>query len=647
MNQQQPPEPDHYSILGVDPKATQTEIKKAYHKSALNNHPDKTGAASGEAFVKIKAAYDILSNENSRILYDAKRRNQQQTPASWTYRDPNAKPYGGAFNHNRPTPEQSYPFANFAKTYEEAMRAAEEEQQARAAEARKRKEEKLRKDNEERRAKHEAQEKARRELEEQRRKVKEMQAELNSQAAASRARAAQRAAAQESLAAEEQRQRQQAREEEAKKGPQPAKWATDWASDWASKVVEESRLRQEGQAKEPKRSGSWHWDSARVAEEKAANEEILRRMKGEGVGAATIDEKLRKPQEETAARVSEDFKPRQETESKKEPEPTRSWNWNTAGAADQSASTEEILRKWREEIAAANEERERKIKQQTADANSCKAAEQARASQEQAAGERLAKEYQNTARPPPTEPKVDRKRTRSGGPAEHTGSTPEEQPSRKRSTAPPFDDKRARFEKERQEKEGRGQSRQEKERMGVQQPGTQKPCAECVHNRATIGSLKNIIERQKIELQEMKTKYDALLRAKQPPMPGSFPETPQQYDPEVDDEKSTDSSRSDIDSEILEKAKPSGASTSTSSNESPSEQPKPFGIFTSGNESPFARAAKEHATNGGVPLFAKLNKADVPQFRGHSRNGGVDLLYCGRCGKNVDHRFTGCDEEEL
>lgn len=53
MNQQQLPEPDHYGILGVDPKASQAEIKKAYHKAALANHPDKTGGASGELFVKV------------------------------------------------------------------------------------------------------------------------------------------------------------------------------------------------------------------------------------------------------------------------------------------------------------------------------------------------------------------------------------------------------------------------------------------------------------------------------------------------------------------------------------------------------------------------------------------------------------------
>ncbi|CZR65529.1 uncharacterized protein PAC_15429 [Phialocephala subalpina] len=711
MNRQQGPEQDHYSILGIDPKATKADIKKAYHKSALANHPDKTGCASGERFVKAKAAYDVLSNENSRIIYDAKRRNQKQP---WTYRDPNANAYSESYNANRPAPDPNQPFANLAKTYEEAMREAEAAQQARMARQRRQKEEKLRKEHEERRAKFEAAEKTRREVEAQCRKVREMEAQIRSEEAARRARQAQDAAARERLAADEQRQRQKAEEEEAKKGPQPVKWATDWAS-MNAKTWQELRERVDADIKkESKRSGSWEWGDARAAEERAANEEILRRMNGEG--SAMDEEKLRKLREEAAARASAESGQRQEQQAKKQPDPTTSWKTT-------AEQTEEMLRKWREETAAQDEERKRNSKQQTADTNSRTAAEKARARQEQATRERLAKECQNTARPPPTEPKVDRMRTRSGGPPEYSGSTPE--PSRKRSAAPPFDDQRARFEKERQEKEGR-----EQERMGAQQPGTQNSCEECVHNVATIGSLKNIIERQEIELQEMKTKYDALLRSKQPPMPGTFPESPQQYDQEADDGKSTGSSWSDIESEILEKAKPSNASTSTSSNEgsspyanfsgsfdftssnanpsapqpsaasisassndgsstqprpfgfgsrggneSPLPSRKPFGTFTNGvldesssqpfagvkgfsnfafgseTESPFARTTEElvqkEKRTGGVFTKVPLKDGGVPLFREHRRNGGVDLNYCGRCGKNVDHRFTGCDEEEL
>lgn len=66
---------DLYDILKVDKNASKTEIKKAYHKAALANHPDKVPEDKREeAEIRFKAAsqaYEILQDEQKRSMYDA------------------------------------------------------------------------------------------------------------------------------------------------------------------------------------------------------------------------------------------------------------------------------------------------------------------------------------------------------------------------------------------------------------------------------------------------------------------------------------------------------------------------------------------------------------------------------------------------
>ncbi len=63
---------DYYKILGVDRKASEDEIKKAYRKLALKHHPDRNPGdkKAEEKFKEINEAYQVLSDSQKRARYD-------------------------------------------------------------------------------------------------------------------------------------------------------------------------------------------------------------------------------------------------------------------------------------------------------------------------------------------------------------------------------------------------------------------------------------------------------------------------------------------------------------------------------------------------------------------------------------------------
>lgn len=63
---------NHYEILGIEPSATQEQIKKAFRINAVRFHPDKNAGDPffAQKFIEIKTAYDILSNSVTRAEYD-------------------------------------------------------------------------------------------------------------------------------------------------------------------------------------------------------------------------------------------------------------------------------------------------------------------------------------------------------------------------------------------------------------------------------------------------------------------------------------------------------------------------------------------------------------------------------------------------
>jgi molecular chaperone DnaJ len=63
---------DLYKILGVDKKASQDDVKKAYRKLARKYHPDRNpdDARAEERFKDVQAAYDVLGDPEKRKQYD-------------------------------------------------------------------------------------------------------------------------------------------------------------------------------------------------------------------------------------------------------------------------------------------------------------------------------------------------------------------------------------------------------------------------------------------------------------------------------------------------------------------------------------------------------------------------------------------------
>src|SRR4028119_2520212 len=80
---------DYYKILGVDRKADEKDIKRAYRKLARQHHPDinpndKTAEAR---FKEINEAYQVLSDKEKRELYDAVGDDYDKVPAGVSAED--------------------------------------------------------------------------------------------------------------------------------------------------------------------------------------------------------------------------------------------------------------------------------------------------------------------------------------------------------------------------------------------------------------------------------------------------------------------------------------------------------------------------------------------------------------------------------
>ncbi|XP_045129004.1 dnaJ homolog subfamily B member 12-like [Portunus trituberculatus] len=96
---------DYYEILGVSKDVTDSDLKKAYRKLALQFHPDKNKApGAGEAFKAVGNAFAVLSDAEKKKQYDLYGPEEASSPS-----------------HHR----NSYSHHDFTRGYESDMTAEE------------------------------------------------------------------------------------------------------------------------------------------------------------------------------------------------------------------------------------------------------------------------------------------------------------------------------------------------------------------------------------------------------------------------------------------------------------------------------------------------------------------------------------------
>jgi DnaJ-class molecular chaperone len=75
---------NHYATLGLDSDCTESDIRAAYRLLAKEHHPDRNGHsdAAHQRTQALNAAYEILSDPESRQAYDESRRAAKSPPSS-------------------------------------------------------------------------------------------------------------------------------------------------------------------------------------------------------------------------------------------------------------------------------------------------------------------------------------------------------------------------------------------------------------------------------------------------------------------------------------------------------------------------------------------------------------------------------------
>ena len=104
----------HYEILGVSKNATQKEIRDAYKKLVKKYHPDLYQGDKQFAEKRtqeINNAYDILSNEKTKMQYDDEitpKVTYEYTPPKYNYEPPRYNTYTSSYNNTKSNRESYF-----------------------------------------------------------------------------------------------------------------------------------------------------------------------------------------------------------------------------------------------------------------------------------------------------------------------------------------------------------------------------------------------------------------------------------------------------------------------------------------------------------------------------------------------------------
>jgi len=111
---------DYYQILGVSQDASAVSIRKAFRCKAKALHPDVNHGASPTDFLKINEAYQVLSDEEKRRIYDQRLRSGNISQRVYYRPGPVHNPYR-AYYEARRRQEEEEPVSKFERILDQFL----------------------------------------------------------------------------------------------------------------------------------------------------------------------------------------------------------------------------------------------------------------------------------------------------------------------------------------------------------------------------------------------------------------------------------------------------------------------------------------------------------------------------------------------